>query len=243
MLSEKIETRLAARTKWPLLKRSVVRARLIWRRGPDIAAEVSPELPAKRPPLVRGHLLLLLPQVMTLLRRQGVEPAARIADGFPLLGRQLAETLKPFAQLLLLVGRQLAPLLEPLPRLITFLLIHVRPLSRTVMQPFLPFGRQLVPGLVELLEHLLFILAQLMPRHSRRIRLRQRGSSKSEDHHQANHNDHHGFTSLRGTITSVPFRLDSWVVSAGRFCVWPPASGRRDEESCSPVSRAGTSPT
>ena len=166
MLSEKIETRLAALMRWPLLKRPVMGTRLIWRCGRAIAAEVSPELPAKRPPLFGRHAFPPLPHLMTFFGRQGPEPLPCVADGFTLLRWQIAKSLEPLAQLLLLVLGHLLPLLKPLPGLVAFLRLHVGPLSRAAAQPFLSFGRQLVPVLVELLEHLLFILAQLMPRHS-----------------------------------------------------------------------------
>ena len=166
MLSKKIETRLAARMKWPSLRRSVMGTRLIGRSHWSIAAGVSPELPAKRMPLFGRHAFPPLPHLMTFFGRQGSEPLPCGADGFALLRWQIAKSLEPLAQLLLLVLGYLLPLLKPLPGLVAFLRLHVGPLTRPVAQPFLPFGRQLVPVFVERLERLLFVLAQLMPRHS-----------------------------------------------------------------------------
>ncbi len=117
------------------------------------------ELLSKCPPLVRSHVLPLLPHLMTFLGRQRSKPLPGVADGLPSLRWQFAKTLKPFAQLLLLLLGHLLPLLEPLPGLAPLLLTHGRPLSRPITQPFLPFGRQLIPVLVELSEHLLFVQA------------------------------------------------------------------------------------
>lgn len=159
---------------------------------------------------------------MTFFGRQRSEPLSGVADSFTLLRRQITKSLEPLAQLLLLVLGHLLPLLKPLLGLVAFLRLHVGPLARPIAQPFLPFRRQLVPIPVERLEQLLFVFTQLLPRHSRWIPLRPRGSSKPEHQHQADHDDHHGFTSFWGTVTSVlfvPFRLDSRVCSDGCFCL------------------------
>ena len=80
---------------------------------------------------------------MTFFGRQRSKPLPGVADGLPSLRWQFAKTLKPFAQLLLLLLGHLRPLLKPLPGLAPFLLIHGRPLSRAVAQPFLPFPSEL----------------------------------------------------------------------------------------------------
>src|SRR3990167_5814691 len=159
VLLKEVAPRSVVGTKWPGVRRSIMGQWLIGCSCRSITIVVFLELLTKRPPLVRSHVLPLLPHLMTFFGRQGSKPLPGVADSLPSLGRQFAKMLKPFTQLSLLLLGHLLPLLKPLPGLAPFLLIHSRPLSRPVAQPFLPFGRQLIPVLIELSERLLFVLA------------------------------------------------------------------------------------
>ncbi len=156
---KEVAPRSVVGTEGPGVRRSIMGRGLMGCSCRSITIVIFLELLSKRPPLVRSHVLPLLPHLMALFGRQGSKPLPGVADGLPSLRWQFAKTLKPFTQRLLLLLGHLLPLLEPLPGLAPFLLIHGRPLSRAVAQPFLPFGRQLIPVLVELSERLLFVLA------------------------------------------------------------------------------------
>jgi len=67
--------------------------------------------------------------------------------------------LEALAEALLLIWWQLLPLLESLVSLLTFLGIHILPLTRPVQKPLLSFRRQLIPGSTESLKELLLVLA------------------------------------------------------------------------------------
>lgn len=123
-----------------------------------LSSRIAPKLPAKGAAFFRGHLFPALSHVLSLVRRQRVEPATGVTDRFTLLGGEIPEALKPFPDMLLLIRRQLLPLLEPLPSLRTFLGIHVGPLTGAVPQTLLPLGRQLIPLIAESLQDFLLSL-------------------------------------------------------------------------------------
>jgi hypothetical protein len=156
------------------------------------------KLPTEVTPLLRRHLLPLLPHLLSPFRWQRPKPLASIADGLPLFRRELTKALETLTKVLLLVRRQLLPLLEALAGLVTFLRVHVPPLARSIQQPLLSVRRQLIPIPAKSLEELLLVLTKLAPRNPGDVGLCPYRSDQGQENDHERHWGLHGVTSLRG---------------------------------------------